>query len=259
MGCSVHVNGRRSFGDWDGSSAIVRINEDGRATIITGEGEIGQGTLTVLRQIAAEELGLPYERRGHHAARHRRASPFARRAGEPRDLCRGQRGEARRRSRGQTTDGSRSGAVQAAGDRTHDHQRPDRPAHRPGDRVQAGQRGRARQHLQTRRQGDHRRRQLRQSLGISRPQPLRQRIGRLQFRGAGRGSRGRSRHRPGHAARSGRRGRLRHGDSSGGGRGPGAGRGDPGHRPGDDRILRLVQRRADRSATSRITRSRAPR
>ena len=61
MGCSVHVNGRRSFGDWDGSSAIVRINEDGRATIITGEGEIGQGTLTVLRQIAAEELCMPYE------------------------------------------------------------------------------------------------------------------------------------------------------------------------------------------------------
>ncbi len=61
MGCSVHVNGRRSFGDWDGSSAIVRINEDGRATIITGEGEIGQGALTVLRQIAAEQLGLAYE------------------------------------------------------------------------------------------------------------------------------------------------------------------------------------------------------
>ena len=61
IGCSVHVNGRRSFGDWDGSSAIVRINDDGRATIITGEGEIGQGTLTVLRQIAAEEMGLPYE------------------------------------------------------------------------------------------------------------------------------------------------------------------------------------------------------
>lgn len=61
MGCSIHVNGRRSFGDWDGSSAIVRLNEDGRATIITGEGEIGQGTYTVLKQIAAEELGLPYE------------------------------------------------------------------------------------------------------------------------------------------------------------------------------------------------------
>ncbi|HEV2008886.1 MAG TPA: xanthine dehydrogenase family protein molybdopterin-binding subunit, partial [Burkholderiales bacterium] len=61
IGCSIHVSGRRSFGDWDGSSAIVRINDDGRATIITGEGEIGQGTLTVLRQIAAEELGVPYE------------------------------------------------------------------------------------------------------------------------------------------------------------------------------------------------------
>ena len=61
MGCSVHVNGRRSFGDWDGSTAIVRVNEDGRATVITGEGEIGQGNLTVLRQIAAEVLGLPYE------------------------------------------------------------------------------------------------------------------------------------------------------------------------------------------------------
>lgn len=61
MGCSVHVNGRRSFGDWDGSAAIVRVNEDGRATVITGEGEIGQGNLTVLRQIAAEELGLPYD------------------------------------------------------------------------------------------------------------------------------------------------------------------------------------------------------
>jgi CO/xanthine dehydrogenase Mo-binding subunit/CO/xanthine dehydrogenase FAD-binding subunit len=61
MGCSIHVNGRRSFGDWDGASAIVRINEDGRATVITGEGEIGQGNLTVLRQIAAETLGLPYE------------------------------------------------------------------------------------------------------------------------------------------------------------------------------------------------------
>ena len=61
IGCSVHVNGRRSFGDWDGSSAIVRVNEDGRATVISGEGEIGTGTLTVLRQIAAEELGVPYE------------------------------------------------------------------------------------------------------------------------------------------------------------------------------------------------------
>ena len=61
IACSVHVSGRRSFGDYDGSSAMVRLNEDGRATIISGEGEIGQGAGTVLRQIAAEELGIPFE------------------------------------------------------------------------------------------------------------------------------------------------------------------------------------------------------
>src|ERR1051326_3512908 len=58
IACSVHVSGRRSFGDYDGSSALVRLNEDGRATIISGEGEIGQGAATVLCQIAAEEIGL---------------------------------------------------------------------------------------------------------------------------------------------------------------------------------------------------------
>jgi CO/xanthine dehydrogenase Mo-binding subunit/CO/xanthine dehydrogenase FAD-binding subunit len=59
LGCSVHVSGRRSFGDYDGSSAMVRLDEDGRATVITGEGEIGTGAKTTLAQIAAAELGLP--------------------------------------------------------------------------------------------------------------------------------------------------------------------------------------------------------
>ncbi|MER5911493.1 xanthine dehydrogenase family protein molybdopterin-binding subunit [Streptomyces sp. NPDC001982] len=59
MGVSVHVSGRRSFGDYDGSSAIVRLTEDGRATVIVGEGEIGTGARTTLAQIAAAELGLP--------------------------------------------------------------------------------------------------------------------------------------------------------------------------------------------------------
>ncbi|WP_052488733.1 xanthine dehydrogenase family protein molybdopterin-binding subunit, partial [Streptomyces sp. 150FB] len=59
MGVSVHVSGRRSFGDYDGSSAIVRLTEDGRATVIVGEGEIGTGARTTLGQIAAAELGLP--------------------------------------------------------------------------------------------------------------------------------------------------------------------------------------------------------
>jgi len=59
MGCSVHVSGRRSFGDYDGSSAIVRLTEDGRAAVIVGEGEIGTGARTTLAQIAAAQLGLP--------------------------------------------------------------------------------------------------------------------------------------------------------------------------------------------------------
>jgi len=59
MACSVHVNGRRSYGDWDGSSAMIMIGVDGRATILCGEGEIGQGGRTTLCQIAAEVLGLP--------------------------------------------------------------------------------------------------------------------------------------------------------------------------------------------------------
>jgi CO/xanthine dehydrogenase Mo-binding subunit len=59
MGVSVHVSGRRSFGDYDGSSAMVRLAEDGRAAVIVGEGEIGTGARTTLAQIAAAEIGLP--------------------------------------------------------------------------------------------------------------------------------------------------------------------------------------------------------
>ncbi|WP_070016127.1 xanthine dehydrogenase family protein molybdopterin-binding subunit [Streptomyces nanshensis] len=58
MGVSVHVSGRRSFGDYDGSSAIVRLTEDGRASVIVGEGEIGTGARTTLAQITAAELGV---------------------------------------------------------------------------------------------------------------------------------------------------------------------------------------------------------
>lgn len=58
MGCSIHVSGRRSFGDYDGSSAMVRLSDDGRATVITGEAEIGTGARTVFAQITAAVLGL---------------------------------------------------------------------------------------------------------------------------------------------------------------------------------------------------------
>src|SRR3984893_18343212 len=40
----------------------IRINADGTATVFSGKVELGQGILTALRQIAAEELDLPLAR-----------------------------------------------------------------------------------------------------------------------------------------------------------------------------------------------------
>ena len=42
--------------------AWVRIGADGSATVCTGKVELGQGILTALAQIAAEELDLPLAR-----------------------------------------------------------------------------------------------------------------------------------------------------------------------------------------------------
>src|SRR5262245_50786935 len=42
--------------------AWLRINADGSATIFAGKVELGQGILTALQQIAAEELDLPLAR-----------------------------------------------------------------------------------------------------------------------------------------------------------------------------------------------------
>jgi len=43
------------------SSAAVKVNADGSITLLTGSSEIGQGSKTVLAQIAAEELGVSVE------------------------------------------------------------------------------------------------------------------------------------------------------------------------------------------------------
>ena len=40
------------------SAATVMVNEDGTATVLTGTVETGQGSLTVLAQIAADALGI---------------------------------------------------------------------------------------------------------------------------------------------------------------------------------------------------------
>lgn len=44
-----------------GSSAILKFNEDASVSLLVSGMEIGQGTLTTMAQIAAEELGIPYE------------------------------------------------------------------------------------------------------------------------------------------------------------------------------------------------------
>lgn len=59
MAAVMHVSGNRTIGNWDGSTVIVKINEDGRVFIISGECDMGQGAATMLSQIVAHELGLP--------------------------------------------------------------------------------------------------------------------------------------------------------------------------------------------------------
>ncbi|PYR77342.1 MAG: hypothetical protein DMF87_16360, partial [Acidobacteria bacterium] len=43
------------------SAAVVKVNEDGTATLLTGTVETGQGSLTILSQIVAQELGIAAE------------------------------------------------------------------------------------------------------------------------------------------------------------------------------------------------------
>lgn len=44
------------------SSAFLKLNEDGSATVLSSAVEMGQGVSTVLAQIASEELGIPVEK-----------------------------------------------------------------------------------------------------------------------------------------------------------------------------------------------------
>ncbi|MCZ7664417.1 MAG: molybdopterin-dependent oxidoreductase [Thermoleophilia bacterium] len=62
MGCCLHVSGNRSFLPYfDGASAFLRINEQGKVLVQVGETDLGQGARTVFAQIVSEELGIPVE------------------------------------------------------------------------------------------------------------------------------------------------------------------------------------------------------
>ncbi|MFQ5913672.1 MAG: xanthine dehydrogenase family protein molybdopterin-binding subunit [Nitrospinota bacterium] len=76
MACAIHVSGNRMFADWDGSRAVVELDAEGRATVHTGEGDIGQGSRTVAAIVAAQELHLGVDRIRVSAA-DTENSPFA--------------------------------------------------------------------------------------------------------------------------------------------------------------------------------------
>jgi CO/xanthine dehydrogenase Mo-binding subunit len=57
-----HVAGGARVYRSDGCGAIVKLDDFGKVTLITGASEIGQGSETVLAMIVAEELGVPFSR-----------------------------------------------------------------------------------------------------------------------------------------------------------------------------------------------------
>jgi|LSQX01.1.fsa_nt_gb CO/xanthine dehydrogenase Mo-binding subunit len=59
LACTNHVSGYSAFfPPFHGSSAVVRLELNGRASVTSGEVELGQGQKTAFAQIAAEVLGL---------------------------------------------------------------------------------------------------------------------------------------------------------------------------------------------------------
>jgi xanthine dehydrogenase molybdenum-binding subunit len=57
-----HVGGGARIYRSDGCGAIVKLDDFGKVSVITGATEIGQGSETVLAMIVAETLGVPLER-----------------------------------------------------------------------------------------------------------------------------------------------------------------------------------------------------
>lgn len=57
LGCWAYVSSAKSLAH-DSGAAVIKVFEDGTATLITGASDIGQGANTTLAQIVAEELGL---------------------------------------------------------------------------------------------------------------------------------------------------------------------------------------------------------
>ncbi len=59
ISCNTHPAGLKGGGD--PSQATIRLKPDGTLDLLVGAVDIGQGSKTILRQIAADELGVPLE------------------------------------------------------------------------------------------------------------------------------------------------------------------------------------------------------
>ncbi len=61
IACMNHVSGNRGGDKYDGSSAMIRMHEDGKVFVFSGESDLGQGSNTIFAQITAEVLGINIE------------------------------------------------------------------------------------------------------------------------------------------------------------------------------------------------------
>jgi CO/xanthine dehydrogenase Mo-binding subunit len=57
----IHVGGGARIYRSDGCGAIIKLDDSGMVSLITGATELGQGSETVLAMIVAEELGVPLD------------------------------------------------------------------------------------------------------------------------------------------------------------------------------------------------------
>jgi CO/xanthine dehydrogenase Mo-binding subunit len=76
VAAAMHVSGNRTIGNWDGSTVVVKMAEDGRVIVHSAEADMGQGAMTMLAQIVAHELQIPLSH-VHVAAPDTDSAPFA--------------------------------------------------------------------------------------------------------------------------------------------------------------------------------------
>jgi len=61
MACQLHVGGGARIYPSDGCGTIIKVDDYGKVTVITGSTDMGQGSETIIAQIVAEEMGLPVD------------------------------------------------------------------------------------------------------------------------------------------------------------------------------------------------------